>query len=100
MSKTKKTDLQILRALLSMPAGKLAPSEKRVFQEMFDKVATGAILRLSPKQRMWIESVYDKNDLDKERPPSKDIQVKDKSLLASKHPLDLMPRPLKPPGRT
>jgi hypothetical protein len=100
VSTTKKADRQILVALLSMPVGKLTPSEKRVFQEMFDKVETGAILRLSPKQRMWIESVYDKNDLDKAQPPPKNIQVKDKSLFATKHPLDLMPRPLKPPGRT
>ena len=98
--KTKKSDLQILKALLSMPAGKLTASEKRVFQEMYDKVASAMILRLSPKQRMWIESAYDKNDLDNERPPSKDIKIVDKSLLATKHPLDLMPRPLKPPGRS
>jgi hypothetical protein len=82
-----------------MPAGKLSSSEKNVFQEMFDRVATATITRLSPKQRMWIESVYDKNDLDKAQPPPKNIQVKDKSLFATKHPLDLMPRPLKPPGR-
>jgi hypothetical protein len=82
-----------------MPAGKLTPSEKRVFQEMFDKLATGFILKLSPKQRMWADSIYDKNDLDKERPPSKVIAVKDKSLQV-KHPLDSLVRPLKPPGRS
>jgi hypothetical protein len=100
VSKTTKSDSQILKALLSMPAGKLTASEKRVFQEMFDKVATATILRLSPKQRMWVESAYNKHDLDKERPPSKDIKVVDKSLIATRHPLDLMPRPLKPPGRS
>jgi hypothetical protein len=94
----KKTDLQVLRALLSMPAGKLSASEKRVFQEMFDKVATGHILRLSPKQRMWADSVYDKHDLDKERPPPKNITVKDKSLSVV-HPLDNLARPTRPPGR-
>jgi len=81
-----------------MPAGKLSQSEKRVFQEMFDKIATGHILKLSPKQRMWADSIYDKHDLDKERPPAKVIPIKDKSL-AVKHPLDNLARPTKPPGR-
>lgn len=98
MPETKKTDLQVLRALLSMPVGKLTQSEKRVFQEMFDKVATGHILKLSPKQRMWADSIYDKHDLDKERPPTKVIAVKDKSLSV-KHPLDNLSRPSKPPGK-
>ena len=65
---------------------------------MYDKIATGHILRLSPKQRMWADSIYDKHDLDKERPPPKKIEIKDKSLAAT-HPLDKMARPLKPPGR-
>jgi hypothetical protein len=81
-----------------MPTGRLTPSEKRVFQEMYDKIATGHILRLSPKQRMWADSIYDKHDLDKERPPVKAIKIVDKSLT-SQHPLDKMARPLKPPGR-
>jgi hypothetical protein len=79
--------------------GRLSPSEKRVFQEMYDKLATGHILRLSPKQRMWADSIYDKHDLDKERPPVKVIAVKDKSLTSKQHPLDSLPKPLKPPGR-
>ena len=95
---TKKTDLQVLRALLSMPAGKLSQHEKRVFQEMFDKLATGHIPKLSPKQRIWADSVYDDHDLDKERPPPKNIQVMDKSLV-QKFAIDTMPKPLKPPGR-
>lgn len=98
MPQAKKTDLQVLRALLSMPVGKLTPAEKRVFQEMFDKLATGHILKLSPKQRMWADSIYDKHDLDKERPPPKRIAVVDKSLSVT-HPLDNLPRPMKPPGR-
>jgi hypothetical protein len=81
-----------------MPVGKLSQSEKRVFQEMYDKLATGYILKLSPKQRMWADSIYDKHDLDKERPPVRNIAIKDKSLQV-KHPLDGLARPLKPPGR-
>jgi hypothetical protein len=81
-----------------MQAGKLSPHEKKVFEEMHDRVASGLVLRLSPKQRMWADSVYDKNDLDKERPPAKVIPIRDKSLLV-KHPLDNLVRPLKPPGK-
>jgi hypothetical protein len=99
MPTAKKTDLQVLRALLSMPAGKLTPSEKRVFQEMYDKLATGHILNLSPKQRMWADSIYDKHDLDKERPPARTIAIVDKSL-AVKHPLDKLALPKRPPGKS
>lgn len=93
----KKTDLQILKALLSCPAGKLSPSEKSSFQAMYDRVASGSQISLSPKQRAWAEGTYAKLDLDKERTfiPQR-VEVKDKRLLA---PLDALQRPLKPPGR-
>lgn len=96
MPKTKKTDLQVLRALLSMPPGKLSASEQTSFQAMYDQVATGWPHSLSMKQRAWADSVYDKHDLDKERPPARPVAVKDKSLVGG---LDSMPKPLKPPGR-
>ena len=96
MPKTKKTDLQVLRALLSMPPGKLSTSEQSSFQAMYDQVATGRQLSLSQKQRMWADSVYDKHDLDKERPPARPVAIKDKGLLTG---LDSLPKPLKPPGR-
>lgn len=97
MPKTKKTDLQLLKALLSLPAGKLSPSEKSSFQAMYDRVATGMQISLSPKQRAWVEGTYDRHDLDKERTfiPQK-VEVKDKRLLA---PLDALSKPIKPPGR-
>ena len=96
MPKTKKTDLQVLRALLSLPLGKLSASEQSSFQGMYDQVATGRVVTLSPKQRGWADASYDKHDLDKERPPARKVEVKDKSLLS---PLDRFPKPLKPPGR-
>lgn len=94
---TKKTDLQLLKALLSCPVGKLSPAEKSSFQAMYDRVATGMQIGLSPKQRAWVEGAYLKLDLDKERAfiPQR-VEVKDKSLLS---PLDASPMPLKPPGR-
>ena len=96
MPKTKKTDLQVLRALLSMPPGKLSASEQASFQAMYDQVASGRQLSLSMKQRGWADSVYDKHDLDKERPPARPVAIKDQSLLGG---LNTMPKPLKPPGR-
>lgn len=98
MAKVTKTDLQVIRALLSMAAGKLSPSEKNAFQGMFDVLATGRIPRLSMRQRMWACEVYEKHKLDEEQPPARKIAVRDKSLIVE-HPLDQMPRPLRPPGR-
>jgi hypothetical protein len=78
----KKTDLQILRALLSLPMGKISPREKQVFQGMYDSVATGQVINLSKKQRLWAESVYDKLELGKRpQPPARKVEVKDKQLL-------------------
>lgn len=64
---------------------------------MYDQIASGRQVRLSIKQRQWADSIYDENDLDKERPPARKIEIRDKSLLS---PLDAMPMPLKPPGRS
>lgn len=97
MPKTKKTDLQVLHALLSMPANKLTASEADAFQKMYDQMASGRQVALSLQQRLWADAVYDKHDLDKERPPARPVAVKDRSLLAAT--IDTMPKPLKPPGR-
>ena len=97
MPKTKKTDLQVIKALLSLPLGKLSSGEKTSFQAMYDQLATGRQIALSKKQRVWADGVYDKHDLDKARTEgAKKIEVKDKSLIS---PLDAMPKPLKPPGK-
>lgn len=97
MPKTKKTDLQVLRALLNLPLGKLTSSEKSSFQMMYDLLATGQQIDLSKKQRAWADSVYDKHDLDKPRTEgARKVEVKDKSLIS---PLDNMPKPTKPPGK-
>lgn len=82
-----------------MPAGKLSPAEKSAFQGMYDSLATGQQSRLSMRQRAWGDEVYDKHDLDKERPPAKKIAIRDKSLMTPVSPLDSLPRPLKPPTR-
>lgn len=48
---------------------------------MYDEVATGMVIGLSKKQRAWAESVYVKNELDRERPAAKPVAVLDKSLV-------------------
>ena len=97
MPKTKKTDLQVLRALLGLPLGKLSTSEKAAFQEMYDKLASGLTAGLSPKQRIWTHQVYDKHDLDNEREAPRPVTIKDKSL-AGKDFLGPV-TPIRPPGR-
>jgi hypothetical protein len=97
MPKTKKTDLQVLRALLSLQPGKLSNSENAAFQEMYDKLATGFTATLSMKQRIWAHGVYDHHDLDKERPAARPVAIKDKSLLG--HDFLGPVKPLKPPSR-
>lgn len=90
------TDLKLLQILLSLPAGKLSGSEKRAFQAMYDDVANGKVVRLSKKQRAWLEAVYQKHDLHrKPLPKLKKIVTRDKNVGL----LDLGPLPLKPPGR-
>lgn len=92
------TDLHMIRALLSLPVGKLSTSEQSAFQAMFDQLATGRQVSLSVKQRAWVNSAFVTHRLDKgEQPPLKRIQVKDKSLIVSS--LDTLKKPLKPPSR-
>lgn len=87
MPKTKKTDLQVLTALLGMPGGKLTSNEKTVFQRMYDDVAGGMVISLSKKQRAWLDGVYDKHDLDKpQNRGTTRVRVLDKSRLHKEAP--------------
>jgi len=89
------TDRQVLVALLSLPPGKLTSGEKLAFQQWVDDLDSG-VVSLSRKQRAWAHMVFVKHGLDKgERPPPKPI----KGRVKDEHPLDRMPKPLKPPGR-
>ncbi len=88
------TDLKLLRILLSLTS-KLTKSEKGAFQAMYDDLANGKIVRLSKKQRQWLEAVYYHHNLHQKPITLKKITTKDKV----KGVLDLGPLPLKPPGR-
>lgn len=76
----------MLRAILSLPAGKLNISEKKSFQGMYDQLVAGMMIGLSKKQRAWADSVYASYDLDRERPAARPVAVLDKSLLKGKKP--------------
>jgi hypothetical protein len=91
------TDLQILRALLSLPQDKLYLSKKKLFQFWYDDLMNGKMVNLSEKQRTWAEDLFLENNLDRDRPPSKVIEVRDKGPGVIF--LDNMPKPLKPPGK-
>lgn len=86
----------MLVALLSLPPGKLTSGEKLAFQQWLDDLDSG-VVSLSKKQRAWAQGVFVKHKLDKgERPPPKPL----KGRVKNEFPLDKMPKPLKPPGRT
>lgn len=90
------SDMQMLRALLLLPMGKLAGGDKKAFQGMYDDLMNGKIVRLSNKQRVWVEGAYGRNDLaGKELPaaiPGSLVRHPEKAIL------NFGPIP-KPPGR-
>ena len=99
----KPTGLQMLRALLSLEPGKLTASTRKTFQAMYDALATGRQIELSKAQRGWVEGAWFEHKLDKERPPSKKIEVKDKAQGGAASALDailaskpVIPRPNRP----
>lgn len=93
------SDRQLLRILLSLPAGKLTASEKKAFQSMFDNLENGKVIGLGRKQRSWAESVYMKHELHR-KPLAKLKNIKTKDKNPGVKPLDFGPLPLKPPGKS
>ena len=87
------TDLQVLRLVLSLPHEAL--KERRVFQSMYENLATGRQIKLSKKQRVWVDGVFYTHKLDQRNIPLKKMVIRDKG----KKPLDFGPLPKKPPGR-
>jgi hypothetical protein len=87
------TDLQMLRALLSLPAEKL--KERRAFQAMYDDLTNGKYVSLSKKQRKWVHDVFLGHRLDSKPIAVQNVPTKDKRKVK----LDFGPLPKKPPGR-
>ncbi len=90
------TDMQMLRALLGLPVGRLSGGDKRAFQAMYDDMVNGKLVRLSVKQRAWVEGAFHRLDLGgKELPPREEGSlVKHRERVV----LNFGPIP-KPPGR-
>lgn len=86
------SDLQLLRALLSLPPGQ--PKQRGIFQAMYDKLVVGGQISLSPKQRQWVIAVFDEHKL-KDQPIPTNVRTMDPGLAR----FNLGPLPLKPPGR-
>lgn len=91
-----RTDSATLNGLLT--CGKLTRAEQSAFQEMFDNLAQGMVIQLSPKQRIWADSVYEKYKVG-EMVADRNRQARVKVKATKQSALDTMPRPLKPPGR-
>ena len=92
-----RTDRVTLNALLT--SGRLTHSEQTAFQQMFDDLIGGKVIGLSPKQRLWADSVFERHKLGEVhaavRKQARARVQKDKTDF-----FESLPRPLKPPGRT
>ncbi len=91
-----RTDRATLSALLT--SGKLNGSQQRVFQGMYDDLMGGKIIGLSPKQRLWADTLYEEFKLGDIRSAERK-EARARIRQGEQNALDNMPRPLKPPGR-
>ena len=91
------TDLQMLSALLRLQAP--LPKGRRAFQGMYDDLHNGKIVRLSQKQRFWVEQMFFQYKLDRRELPPKPSVPPIRDKRPSQEPiLDFGPLPKKPPG--
>lgn len=92
-----RTDRATLSALLT--SGKLTGAQQTVFQGMYDDLMNGKIIGLSPKQRLWADTLYEQHKLgDIRYAGRKEARARIRHEETSA--LDKMPKPLKPPGRS
>jgi hypothetical protein len=92
-----RTDRATLSALLT--SGKLTGGEQTAFQGMYDDIMQGRRISLSPEQRLWADTVYNKHKLGDIRAASR-REARVRVRYEETNFLDKMPRPLKPPGRS
>lgn len=91
-----RTDRATLSALLT--SGKLSGSQQSIFQGMYDDLMGGKIIGLSPKQRLWADTLYEQFKLGDIRFAERK-EARARIRQGEQTALDKMPRPLKPPGR-
>lgn len=99
-----RTDLSMLRALTDPDhVSELQDSEREAFNDMLGRIESGRAVRLTEKQRTWVEGVYLKLHLDAKE-PSENLfssgKVKKPEGPVKVFPFETMARPLKPPGRS
>jgi len=93
------TDLNILRALHSVK-DKLTSGEATSFRRMLEDLERGTVVRLSKKQRIWVEQKYHQLNLGqlyRDTPPPKAKKIKVPPVV---FPWEANPSPMKPPGRS
>jgi hypothetical protein len=91
-----RTDRVTLSALLT--SGKLNGHEQSIFQGMYDDLMGGKVIGLSPKQRLWADTLYEQHKLGDIRYAGR----KEARARLQRNQVDLLaalPKPLKPPGR-
>lgn len=96
------TDTQLLAKLLEDE--RLGEKEEKAFREMLDRLMRSKRnMPLTPSQRQWAEKVYARLELDAEEGAANLISsgqyTPTKDELQKKYGFELMPKPLKPPGR-
>lgn len=96
----RKTGVQMLHALLD--SDRLTDDEHRAFSGMLHRIE-GMPYKLTERQRVWVEEVYDRLDLQSEEPAENLISSGAYKPTAQererKFPWESMPKPRKPPGR-
>ena len=100
-----RNDLELLDAILRMPDRNFTEYDRKAqFRGMMHALTNGTIRKLPSRQRAHAEEVYTTNGLDKiPLPPPAKKKTKDSPPL--KVPalpgfaFELLPRPLKPPGK-
>jgi hypothetical protein len=100
-ARVKKTDLQILAALLDGDVRrKLSDADETAFDSMRDRLITGKQVNLSSKQREWVERRYFDLELDSAEGATNDISSG--VVKPAKGPMNdsfFGPMVLKPPPR-
>jgi hypothetical protein len=97
----RKTGAALLHALLD--SERLTEDEDRAFRGMLNRIE-GMPYKLTERQRVWAEEVYERLDLaaedGSENLISSGAYVPTAKELARKFPWENMPKPRKPPGRS
>jgi hypothetical protein len=91
------SDREILERLLRYAS--LTPSERTVFQRWYDDLSRNTIVELTPRNRLWVEAVYEQHDVGRLRAEARRRTRKDNQTTREAPTFAPMFLPKKPPGR-